>query len=535
MKKNIFTSQGFLFCFLLVCGILFFIQDYFFISDWDDIFYKFVCTDQSMGYVPQLFDGKHRFVQKLSDIFYSQYNHYFGSNGRFIVHCIVQYATSFLNCHQFAFLNSIVFILLLWGMHRLADYDLKIQNAVLIVLFLVVLCPLTVAAFLCNISWSVNYLWTAAATVWWLVLYEKICVEPKTFPIYRLVAISIISIIVGSLQEAFSIGLCAALGIYHIITIKKLSWNKAIVICSYAIGTLIILASPANYRKAEGRIGGIQIDAVLDVLSTYVMIVFVVAVLLSFIMNRKMTLDFIKKHAVLFITIIFTLGFCIFVVYNGSRQFTIATIFCIILLVRLINLYNCKFVKYSKYCFIVVGGVLLVCFYPTMYSLRKNLGEAYENIIEKAVNESSTIVNSQSYEDMRDRISNSLFSDYFVINPLNGNPESHYLSILVSKGKDMNFIQAVIPVSLPKLKDIYIKKHDKTGVVHLCDHIHVCALTKEYKPEKVSWIYKTTFRNPNTFHDVSSSAIYVIGYEGLYYYIFNTAPNKIISKKIIVQ
>ena len=99
---------------LILCGILFLCQDWWFISEWDDYFYKFIVTDSTQTYHDQLDDGKHQLLESFGDVLVSQYNHYLGSNGRFIVHSIVQVCTGLLPLHIFPILNSVAFVMLLW-------------------------------------------------------------------------------------------------------------------------------------------------------------------------------------------------------------------------------------------------------------------------------------------------------------------------------------------------------------------------------------------------------------------------------------
>ena len=508
---------------VFVFSIAFFVQDLWFISDWDDMFYKFIVADPNQGTVWQLMHGEHQYIRSFSDIIYSQYNHYLGSNGRFIVHCFVQACTSFLSHRQFAIVNSIVFFILLWGMAKLADDRMPWKKTLFIGVSLAVLSPLTMADFFANIAWSVNYLWSATATIWWLIMYQEINTDRVKVGVPYIVLIFLLSVIVGSLQEGFSVGICVGLGLYHLLRIKDFTIPKFAVVGGYIIGSLICILSPANFIKADDETKGLSIDAILDILMTYSIILFCILFVICLFIGKDKLWRFVKENAVLFISFVFTLCFCLFFVYHGSRQYTLATLLSIVLTVRLINEYNNKGFQIMQTTITTVGLLLCVVFYPKMYQLRMNIGKAYYDICAKEMKTKAKIVYNASYEIARYEIERSNLSRYFHINKFNGNPESRYLSIHVSGGSDMNYIEAVLPVSIEEMQ----RKCSETKIACLYNDIYACALDKRYAPQDVVWKYQTTFRNPYKWHEFSSEAQYVVKYESKYYYIFHTYTNKI--------
>lgn len=514
-----------------IFGIAFLGQDWWFISDWDDMFYKFIVADPNQGTVWQLMHGEHQYVRSFSDIIYSQYNHYIGSNGRFIVHCFVQACTSFISHHQFAIINSIVFATLLWGMVKLADYKMHWKNTLFIGVSLAVLSPLTMADFFANIAWSVNYLWTAAATIWWLIMYESIAKDTKQKGGAYLSLVFILSVIVGSLQEGFSVGVCVGLGLYHLLKIKELTFAKFAAVGGYIFGSLICVLSPANFVKVDGETNGLSIDAILDILMTYSIILFCILFVICLFIAKGKLWKFVKDNAVLLISFVFTLVFCLFFVYHGSRQYTLATLLSIVLTVRLINEYNNRGFRIMQTAITTVALLLCVIFYPKMYQLRMNIGKAYYDICAEEMKTKAKIVYNASYEIAKYEIEQSNLSKYFRINTFNGNPESRYLSIHVSGGTDMNYIEAVLPVSLVEMQ----KKCTNKKIACLFNDIYACTLDKKYTPQDVVWKYETTFRNPNKWHDFSSEAQYVVEYEGKYYYIFHTYTYNVKGETIEIK
>lgn len=525
MKKILTYIFIFLFSFAFLC------QDWWFISDWDDIFYKFIVADPNQGTVWQLMSGEHQYIRAFSDIIYSQYNHYMGSNGRFLVHCIVQACTSFLTSHQFAIINSLIFMFLLWGMIKLADKKMNYKNSIFVCILLFVFSPLTIADFFGNIAWSVNYLWTATATIWWLIMYEQVCKNNNKNIIYN-ICVCVLSIIVGSLQESFCIGMCAGLCLYHLLNIKETTWSRISAVGGYIIGACFCILSPANFTKVGNTTKGLSIDAIFDILNTYSILLFCMLFIICYAISKEKIIGFINKNTVLLLSFLFTLCFCLFYVYNGSRQYTLATLLSIILLVRLINIFSLKSLEYIKVLIILIGSLLCIVYYPSMYKLRKEIGQAYYSIVDEAVFTKSKIVYNVSYEKAREKIEKNILSKYFHINNINGNLESGYLSILVSDGSDMNYITAVLPVSLEEMERKCTETKDNAGVACLYNNIYACSLDEEYSVENVEWYYKTKFRNPYKWHNFSSKARYKLPYKGKYYYIFNAATNDKISQNV---
>lgn len=526
------SNKGYTALIIFVFGLLFIAQDWWFISDWDDIFYKFITTDPNIGTVPQLMRGGAIYVNTLSDIITSQLNHYMGNNGRFVVHCIVQYCTSFLTHHQFAILNSIVFTFLIWGMVKLSDKRFSPKNGLFVCVSLAILSPLTMGDFFNNIAWSVNYLWSAMITIWWLRLYEYVTTRKNRLSTQYLIGISFISFLVGSLQESFCIGLSAALVLYHVVNYKTLNCNKVSVVVGYLVGASVCILSPANWKKADDANKGLSIDAILDLLTTYSIILFCVLLLVCFICSRNKFREYVKANAVLILTFAFTISFALFYVYNGSRQYTLSTLLSIILSVRIFNCLRIRGFNIIQKSVIVLGLLLFFVYYPEMYHLRKNIGVAYYNIVGETVKNKNRIVINDSYEIARQEIENNVLNKYFRINALNGSRDSRYMSLLVSDGSDANYIEAVLPIAIEDMRSLCKEDYK---IVRLYNNIYAYSSKYKYMLDEVVLEYKTTFRNPNRWHDFNSNPEYRVEHDGKYYYIFHIGKGGMKDEVIIIN
>ena len=133
----------------------------------DDYWYKFVYVDGPMNdMVPD------HPVQTLGDIFRSEYNHYFGVNGRSVVHAVVQLFTALIGKHVFNFVNALMFVVLGVLLTRLASMRLTPLNLLFCCSAVLLLYP----AFGETMLWmtgSINYLWPSAGICALLLLLGK--------------------------------------------------------------------------------------------------------------------------------------------------------------------------------------------------------------------------------------------------------------------------------------------------------------------------------------------------------------------------
>ncbi len=303
----------------------------------DDWFYSFIYNDKDIR------------VNSLSDVFESQYNHYFAWGGRSIVHAIDQLLLM-MDFSIICVLNSLAFVAFIYILYKIANKDNKIN------LFVFVLFSLLIwfsqPAFFETVIWktgSVNYLWGGAIVFLFMYPYYTYYRSAKSSDnFFKVVFFFGCGLIAGWINENMTIGL-----ISFILLILFNSRSQKITIPKWAIaglsgvliGSAFLLLAPGNYvRLQEAKITygwhdiafskalWIGVKNIFRYLFHYIMPLLGIYVLLLCVYNRyPKNTECIKKNvqsSMLFITT----GFIAVVAMVASLVFPERSLFGIIVL-----------------------------------------------------------------------------------------------------------------------------------------------------------------------------------------------------------
>ncbi len=214
--------------------------------------YPLFADDWSYSFI---YNDKDTRVNSLSDIFESQYNHYFVWGGRSIVHAIDQLLLM-MDFSIICFLNSLAFVAFIYILYKIANRDNKIN------LFVFVLFSLLIwfsqPAFFEDVVWktgSVNYLWGGAIVFLFMYPYY-IYYRSANFSdnFFKVILFFFCGIVAGWTNENLSIAL-----IFFIVLILFISRSRKITIPKWAIaglvgvitGTAFLFLAPGNYVRFE--------------------------------------------------------------------------------------------------------------------------------------------------------------------------------------------------------------------------------------------------------------------------------------------
>lgn len=200
------------------------------------------------------FKGNTR-ITSFGQILIYQYKHYLNSNGRAIVHTIIQIFDCLLGKVVFNLCNAVVFVLFLWLMVQLYRLRLTAMNLLLTFATLLFLLP----AFGETMLWmsgSVNYLWSTVAVSAFLLTVETLKDKPLRKANWFLLFPALMA---GWSHEGLSLPLAIGLGCYAIY--HKSICRSAILplFVGFMIGTLICTCAPGNVQRS----GVEQMDATI--------------------------------------------------------------------------------------------------------------------------------------------------------------------------------------------------------------------------------------------------------------------------------
>lgn len=401
-------------------------------------------------------------ITNISDIWKSQIWSYKYYNGRFILHFIVQLFCSIIGLKSFQVINSIIFLLLIVGITKILRLKYKIKNCLDIFISLILILisiPVIGLTYLGNISFSINYLWTSCAVVWFLyILFNR----PNNVSNFFLL---LFSFIVGSLQESFSIGLSCVLGLYMLTNLKKLHGTQKYLIIGFILGSVVGILAPSNFLRFETHRGdssfsiiGLFLQCIRVLLSLRMFWLMSILLFICFIKNKKK--QNLKEYLWAFGICIINILFAIVVAMTGKHQLVSVELFSMIIIICLIyDYYNDFLNKYSKYFSLGLIAIYLLLLVPVV-KYRFLINKEYNSIMLQAGDvDSDTIVDKEF--GLYSQTSNWLISKYCMLNDYS-KWNKRGLSLYLTRGSNGHKIKSIIPAE----KDTIISYCIQTNVIN---------------------------------------------------------------------
>lgn len=222
----------------LVLGIVIFYFSY--ISAWNDdaLSYSFFVEryDEDSSYMP---------LHNIKEVFISQVHHYLNTNGRFIVHFIVQIFCGLAGKFWFSLCNSIVWLILSYKVSTFFSSSITCKKYI----FLTSLLFLIYYHLPCTPPFQINYVWVSSIFIFWIKWFLK--TDSKNYLILSLLCLT--SIVVGELHEGFSIPVSLGIITYWIHCKRKFSLQQYLMAIGFGIGTIILGFAPGNFLRLVGE------------------------------------------------------------------------------------------------------------------------------------------------------------------------------------------------------------------------------------------------------------------------------------------
>lgn len=334
----------------------------------DDIEYQYICRPDSLdaGDVP---------VRTAGDVFVSQWNHYFSTNGRTVAHLLVQAFCGLWGQAAFVAVNSAVYVLF--------------------VFFLLLVCrggsvgPWRPAAFAgasalfmlgfptyYTPAFQIGYVWMFTATLAFLWLFFR------SRGLSRSVWWALpVGLLAGWGQEAVCIGVSGALCLFAVFRRSKMTRRRRLLLAGYLLGTLMICLSPATRGRADAT--SVPLADSLSLLfrylrDTYLLLAFATALLLS----RRATVRTVFVRNAFYwnawgITLLFNLAIGI---VAPARQLFGLELLSVVLLLRLWGQYALGLrLRTALLALLVVCGAVE---YGRRLSMQADMRATYDRIIE---------------------------------------------------------------------------------------------------------------------------------------------------------
>lgn len=181
-------------------------------------------------------------VMSIGDVWDSQIDHYFTTNGRFTVHFLVQLFCGLVGKTAFAVCNALVWVILLFLLVRICGVGGYIRSG----FYWLVAISLWILFVKLPVDppFQINYVWVAAATCGWLLMFFS-----KTESKVRMVLVFVLSILCGQMHEGFSIPLSAGVLAFACRKRFRLTRIQLVSGIAYGIGALLVIFAPGNFVR----------------------------------------------------------------------------------------------------------------------------------------------------------------------------------------------------------------------------------------------------------------------------------------------
>lgn len=443
-----------------------------------DRFSPFIADDYSYRFFYDEGIGKLKVVNSLKDAIVFQAHDYMTHNGRFIVHTLTAYFCGKLGVEWFRVINALIFVLFVYGVLKLIRNESGRRNIdkylIAFVLFLFMPCPGMI--WLGSIAMCINYLWTACAITYFMILYKAIAENKKTYNIGIKILFFFIGLLVGSLQESFSLGISAALFFYYCFNLKKFKNAVPYLVIGFWLGTLIVAFAPGNFvrmgqvNNLEGGFSLIKLFSNFSqvIFNAKLFVVLCLSLLVLLIKNKFGFVKFISENILYVLTIVFCIVVSL-IIFSGERQITCIELCSCILLIKLLYEYCSNFIE-SRCRLVNSFLIVLFCaFYIPIYTNRAFAYNSLEALYQKPV-VGQSIVFPEYWDHIR-KLNANYFGSRFT-QRLDFSERWMYPSFsnYLSNGKDSQLVTAILCEDKRTIVENY-EKYNVDG----------CYYSKKYK------------------------------------------------------
>lgn len=443
-----------------------------------DRFSPFIADDYSYRFFYDEGIGKLKVVNSLKDAIVFQAHDYMTHNGRFIVHTLTAYFCGKLGVEWFRVINALIFVLFVYGVLKLIRNESGRRNIdkylIAFVLFLFMPCPGMI--WLGSIAMCINYLWTACAITYFMILYKAIAENKKTYNIGIKILFFFIGLLVGSLQESFSLGISAALFFYYCFNLKKFKNAVPYLVIGFWLGTLIVAFAPGNFvrmgqvNNLEGGFSLIKLFSNFSqvIFNAKLFVVLCLLLLVLLIKNKFGFVKFISENILYVLTIVFCIVVSL-IIFSGERQITCIELCSCILLIKLLYEYCSNFIE-SRCRLVNSFLIVLFCaFYIPIYTNRAFAYNSLEALYQKPV-VGQSIVFPEYWDHIR-KLNANYFGSRFT-QRLDFSERWMYPSFsnYLSNGKDSQLVTAILCEDKRTIVENY-EKYNVDG----------CYYSKKYK------------------------------------------------------
>ncbi len=326
------------FAFVIIGTALFLMQDIWLVRDIDDYGFS-TLNELRIDEDGQRYLVHNKPVLSFGDAVASQRAAYFDYNGRFIIHTLSQWFNSKDSTWPAIALNTVAWALLLACFFSLSlgRKQRRVPFAIMAFAVLWLTMPNALVMMIGSITAAADYLWTGAASLFILLLFNKVKFSEERLPLVLTVLLGVAAVIAGAMQESFSIGISAGLLVFALLNRRKMSRDAWVLIVCYVIGTALITLAPANFKRSDMMGHMIRWYVLIDLIKVPVVLLTLLITVITLVLKPRVVFDTFRDNTIMLVAIAVNLLFAVFVAYTGVWQLTCISLFCAILLMLMVS------------------------------------------------------------------------------------------------------------------------------------------------------------------------------------------------------
>lgn len=333
----------------------------------DDIEYQYMCVSYSpdTGDVP---------VMSAADVFVSQANHYFGTNGRMVPHVLVQFFCALWGQPAFVVCNAAVYVLFVFMLLAVSRRE-SLSRCRVTAFFATAALTMVGFSTFYTPAFQIGYVWMFTATLAFLWLFfSSRCHGGAVWWALP------VGLLAGWGQEAIAIGVAGALCLFAVFRRDRMTPQRRLLLAGYLTGVLLICLSPATRGRAAAT--DVPLAVSMALLFRYMRITyFLLAFAGGLLLFRRAALrDMFKRNAFYWnawgITLLFNL---VIGIVPQARQLFGLELLSVVLLLRLWTQYPVTpRLRWALLTLVIVCGTVE---YGRRLSMQLDMRATYDNII----------------------------------------------------------------------------------------------------------------------------------------------------------
>lgn len=277
----------------------------------DDVCYGYKLSECPIGTPNYALYSEDTRINNIKDLAESMSNHYMYSNGRHIIHTIIQVFVGMVDYKGYNVFMALVMMLTMMLFVRYTCPK-KLWNNPLPYLILQIAYLYLFQVQFPRITFGMNYLFPMMLVLGWLLGMRYVSEHRDNVSVLCMIVLILLSVLTGWSHEGFAIPLSGGAFFYCLLNFKRVTRREWLLIVALWVGALVLFVSPANFARvvSEDIVTRFHRFFLFVLLSKMKIVWLSIPTVLFFIVfSRQETIAALRNHTLLFITVVLSLGF----------------------------------------------------------------------------------------------------------------------------------------------------------------------------------------------------------------------------------